>query len=373
MGLINLMGPSVQADMGIPTDLSQRSIAPVVTGKPVYQATEKKGFFERLGSGAMEYLGDPTNRARLAAAFNTMRLNPDPNIARMAQSQIENQQALDLLAKQGNKTAEWLKSVGREDLAKLVAEQPQMAKSAVAEALKAPNTPSAIREYEYARDNFGFKGTYEDFLSAKNPVEGGDIIAGEYAKQIPQAFAGYEERGSVANRQNSALTSLGTMLAGADTGGTAETKAMLRGFASRLGLPYDEAQLANAQSIQAFSRQIVAEELRQNKGPQTDFDAEFASTYLPGLGQEPEANERILKYMKSRNLIDAILGRISSQRSYKYDKDVDLKRFLDTARTSIGATIKQDGEFVTFEEFYNRARLDGASDKEIIEGWMRLH
>lgn len=115
MGLINLMGPSVQADMGIPTDLSPRQKAPIVTGKPVYQAPEKKGFFERLGSGAMEYLGDPTNRARLAAAFNTMRLNPDPNIARMAQSQIENQQALDLLGKQGNKTANALKAAAERE------------------------------------------------------------------------------------------------------------------------------------------------------------------------------------------------------------------------------------------------------------------
>lgn len=115
MGLINLMGPSVQADMGMPTDLYPRQKAPIVTGKPVYQAPEKKGFFEKLGSGAMEYLGDPTNRARLAAAFNTMRLNPDPNIARMAQSQIETQQALDLLGKQGNRTADALEAAAKSE------------------------------------------------------------------------------------------------------------------------------------------------------------------------------------------------------------------------------------------------------------------
>jgi hypothetical protein len=373
MGLINLMGPSVQADMGMPTDLYPRQKAPIVTGKPVYQAPEKKGFFEKLGSGAMEYLGDPTNRARLAAAFNTMRLNPDPNIARMAQSQIETQQALDLLKGQGTRTAEWLKSVGREDLAQLVLQQPAMAKTAVAEALKAPDTPSAIREYEYAKTNFGFKGTYEDFLRAKNPVEGGDIIAGEYAKQLPKSFEGYEDRGSTANRQNTALSSLGRMLAGTETGGTAETKAMLRGFASRLGLPYDEAKLADAQAVQAFSRQIVAEELRQNKGPQTDFDARFAETYLPGIGQEPQANEKILQYMKSRNLIDAVLGRLASQRPYEYEKDIEVKRFLDSARTTIGATVEQNGQFVTFEEFYNKARSGGVSDRQIIEGWMGLH
>jgi len=109
------MGPSVQADMGMPTDLYPRQKAPIVTGKPVYQAPEKKGFFEKLGSGAMEYLGDPTNRARLAAAFNTMRLNPDPNIARMAQSQIETQQALDLLGKQGNRTADALEAAAKSE------------------------------------------------------------------------------------------------------------------------------------------------------------------------------------------------------------------------------------------------------------------
>ena len=162
MGLINLMGPSVQADMGIPTDLYPRQKAPIVTGKPVYEAPEKKGFFERLGSGAMEYLGDPTNRARLAAAFNTMRLNPDPNIARMAQSQIETQQALDLLKGQGTRTAEWLKSVGREDLAQLVLQQPAMAKTAVAEALKKPDVDFSGLSEEAAG---AISGIRKEFMS----------------------------------------------------------------------------------------------------------------------------------------------------------------------------------------------------------------
>lgn len=107
--------------------------APIST--PRGENVQQPSFFERLGSGAMDYLSDPTNRARLAAGFNTMRLNPDPNIAKMAQSQIETAQAMELLKGQGNKTAEWLEANGYKEEAALVRQNPAIAKDVISKVM----------------------------------------------------------------------------------------------------------------------------------------------------------------------------------------------------------------------------------------------
>lgn len=73
-------------------------------------AVQQPGLLSRLGRGAIDYLSDPINRKQLAIGFNAMRLNPDANLARSLQSQIETEQGLRLLRTQGNRTAEALES-----------------------------------------------------------------------------------------------------------------------------------------------------------------------------------------------------------------------------------------------------------------------
>jgi hypothetical protein len=58
-----------------------------------------------LGTGIQNFLDDDEKRARLAIALNSMRLNPDPSLARAMQSQLETAQATRLLSAQGNRTA----------------------------------------------------------------------------------------------------------------------------------------------------------------------------------------------------------------------------------------------------------------------------
>jgi len=50
---------------------------------------EKMGLLERLGKGIQNYRSDPEKMARLQMGFNTMRLNPDPNIAANAANTIK--------------------------------------------------------------------------------------------------------------------------------------------------------------------------------------------------------------------------------------------------------------------------------------------
>ena len=71
-------------------------------------AAQEVGILSRLGRGALDYLSDPINRKQLAIGLNSMRLNPDANLARSLQSQIETEQGMRLLRSQGNKTADAL-------------------------------------------------------------------------------------------------------------------------------------------------------------------------------------------------------------------------------------------------------------------------
>lgn len=101
--------------------------APQQTPQMPQQAPQKQGLLSRLGGGISNYLGDPENRARLAMGFNTMRLNPDPNIAAMAQSRIESSQQQKMLKSQANKTAAVLRAQGQAELADMIEQNPEMA------------------------------------------------------------------------------------------------------------------------------------------------------------------------------------------------------------------------------------------------------
>lgn len=107
--------PTYQAPAPIVDKSTQSSDLPPVQA----QAQPKQNFLQRIGTK----LQDPAYRMQLAAAFNTMRLNPDPNIAQLASDMRKEQRSL-----QGaNKTVQYLRAQGRPDLANIVEQDPTMA------------------------------------------------------------------------------------------------------------------------------------------------------------------------------------------------------------------------------------------------------
>ena len=107
--------PTYQA----PAPIEERSVQS--SSLPPVQPAEqpKPSFMQRIGTK----LKDPAYRAQLAAAFNTMRLNPDPNMAQRASDMRKEQKSL-----QGaNQTVAYLERIGRTDLADLVRQQPSLA------------------------------------------------------------------------------------------------------------------------------------------------------------------------------------------------------------------------------------------------------
>lgn len=192
-----------------PQRAPQPQPAPISTGSPVYQAPQPS-FFERLGSGAMDYLSDPTNRARMAAGFNTMRLNPDPNIARMAQSQIETQQAMGLLKQQGNQTAKALKAAAESETdperksrlmaaAALIEQNPSLAKSAASVLFERPQKPSAFSEKV---DALIANGMSREEAVTTAMTSGGTTINMPSVGTIPPGYrAAYDDAGRVVSME----------------------------------------------------------------------------------------------------------------------------------------------------------------------------
>lgn len=97
------------------------------------QKPEEAGFLSRLGRGALDYLQDPESRARAAMAFNAMRLQPSSGLNTAMQARITGIRGSRQEAQQANRTVQYLKSMGRPDLAEAVEANPSLA----AEALKA--------------------------------------------------------------------------------------------------------------------------------------------------------------------------------------------------------------------------------------------
>ena len=197
--------------------------APAPAAQPQGFRDRMMGIFGEIGSGIQNFLDDDEKRARLAIALNSMRLNPDPNLARAMQSQIERSQELRAAAQSANRTAQFLRDQGRNDLADAVLANPDSWKSALTEfysstsqekfedltpdeiaamglpagtfaqkstltgQVKIPDNQTGLqgttkqREYEFAKAE-GFTGTFTDFLRAGSDTKTTDQRNYEFAQ-----------------------------------------------------------------------------------------------------------------------------------------------------------------------------------------------
>ena len=92
-------------------------------------------FLEKAGSGIKDYFGSEENMANLAIGLNSMRLNPDANLAALMGKKLERLGK----TKGNNKTAEQLRKMGRSDLAEAVESGSMDGKTAWSLAHKAPS------------------------------------------------------------------------------------------------------------------------------------------------------------------------------------------------------------------------------------------
>lgn len=107
----------------------------------------------------------------LALAFNSMRLNPDPNIGQMVDRRAERRSQSEAV----NRTAAWLEAQGRPDLAEAVRRGMIDGAAAFTVMNQKPedNRTALIQNYEYAR-SMGFSGSFEDFM--RSGGGGGSVV-----------------------------------------------------------------------------------------------------------------------------------------------------------------------------------------------------
>ena len=327
----------------------------------------------------MDKAGDFFNEermARMTIALNSMRLNPDPNIAKSMENKLE----LMRKSKGRNATVTKLREKGRNDLADAVESGAMKATDAWTLAFKAP---SAFQEKL-------------DFIKGKTPEEvkkykdlgilGGGVNVNmgdnDYYKAIRQDTAEmqkqYRERGESARSSLNAFNELTKALDNfGETGPQENTIQGIRELAASVGLSglIDEDRLSDGQYLIATKNRMVAEQLRMQKGPQTDFDAEFAGTYIPGLGTSTEANTALMNYSKSVSTQQLLLSKlVSSARMTNPDSAMRIIAKADALALDSPAAMKgKGGKWTTFIEFYNDPDYSKNSGLERMEAWSEIY
>lgn len=137
--------------------------------------------------------------------------------------------------------------------------------------------------------------------------------------------------------------------------------------------------IANAQSFNAVTGDLLIRQMATQKGPQTDRDAQNIRETLPKIGNEAEANKFILSSFK------AINQRKIEQAEF-YDDYLSENQTLDGADKAwreyksstplVSATVKDasSGLPMFFYDFRQKAMAanPGATDEQIAEAWRKL-
>jgi len=354
---------ALQMGVTSPQDLAKKALDELAESAKNNKTPPKDGFFSRVKG----FLGDEEKMMRLAFAFNTLRAKPDAQFATFAADRINK-----LAGTRGaNATIDYLSRMGRPDLAEQVKGGGMTAK----EALTLAELPSDIQGYQYAKQFEGFTGSLEDWMRVKQQqinIGGQNKYQEKLAEMQVKQIEEYRTAGNNARSVMDQLMNFQANAAGIETGPYEQRIQALRQFAASIGLPADKAKLTEGQSIAAASNALVAEQLRLNKGPQTDFDAEFTKSFVPSLGNTPEANQRIINYLLSVNRLKGIYADLADS-VITGDPARDRKELskINKYNSNVAAVAKNDaGEWITFEKFHEN--LSGKYDDEtILNEWIK--
>jgi hypothetical protein len=237
---------------------------------------------------------------RIALAANTLRMEPDQNLAQMIQIRQE-QRGEKATA---NRTAQWLMSQGRDDLAQALMTGALDAKTAVATALTpAADTRTAmIQNYEYWLSQ---GKTEEEAQALARAGAGGSVtnvnmadesqtnLNKELAKAEGATIATYLKQGPIAAGSMQDLTLLDEVL----------QYAPQDPITGRLVEMFPGVSSAGAAAQSIIKR--VAPTLRaEGSGSTSDIEYAGMLNSLPALQNYPEANSAIVAMMKAKAAID---------------------------------------------------------------------
>lgn len=238
----------------------------------------------------------------LALAFNSMRMNPDQNLAQIVQNRQEQRAG----ERATNRTAQWLMSQGREDLAQALLSGAVDAKTAAAVALTPAkdDRTAMIQNYEYwlaqgkspdeaqALARAGSGGTVID-------MSGGGKFEEGFAKGDAELLGTVYASGLQAQRNLGRIDQLERLLASAPTG----MQGALTLAAGQFGINTEG--LSEAQAAQALINSLVPEQRAPGSGPMSDADLELFKQSLPRIINQPGGNALIIDTMRKIAQYDA--------------------------------------------------------------------
>ena len=339
-------------------------------------------------------VNDPTFMDRLALGFNTMRLNPDQQLASILGERIKTASQVGRQNKTAQRVAIELQNQGRFKEAAMVEANPEIAKDMLA-ALMKPTKSFLTLSGAQANKILG-SDVFKPDQAVKLDQSTGEISAiggggtnitnvlpsdqretetqKGWGQQLIKRTQAYQEAGRNSNTLLQGVRNLQATLEGIDQGPLEEREYQLRKFAASIGFPVDRVKLTQGQKATAVGGAMVIEQLRLNKGPQTDFDAQFQAKVLPGLGQTAEANQDLVEYMTSIHLLNTIYGREAGKaQGLEYKDGNAILSPLDELSTTVPAVAKIDGKWVQFSKYYEKSKsLNPEADGlEIVKNWKR--
>jgi len=194
----------------------------------------------------------------------------------------------------------------------LLAAQRDIAKTLFTRALDEAKPSEKIRTLQAIKAESGYQGTILDLekeikAAGKTTVNVGDTADTAYAKQSAKDFAEMNRKmieGAQQSRMKlGTLSRMGQLLSDPNiyTGTGAQQVLSAKKLAKAIGV--DVGDVSGPEAIQAIGNQFALE-LRNPAGgagmpgAMSDKDREFLQASVPGLGQTPEGNRKIVDYMK---------------------------------------------------------------------------
>ena len=339
-------------------------------------------------------MNDPALMSRLALGFNTMRLNPDAQLAAVLGDRIKTASQIGRQNKTAERVAVELQNQGRFKEAAMVEANPEIAKDMLAALMKPTKSfltvtgaqankmlgsdvfkPDQILSFDSETRKFSEIGGGGTNITNVLPSDQRETETQKgWGKELIERTKSYQQAGQTSNALLQNIRNLQATLEGIDQGPLEQREYKLRNFAASIGFPVDRVKLTQGQTATAVGSAMVIEQLRLNKGPQTDFDAQFQSTVLPGLGMTAGTNQQLVEYMTSIHLLNTIYGREAGKaQGLEYKDGNAILKPLDELSTTVPAVAKIEGKWVQFSKYYEKSKsLNPQADGlEIVKNWKR--
>jgi hypothetical protein len=344
---------------------------------------DDNGFFDQVGGFLTDLFGDEERMTRMALAFNSMRLQPDQGLATVLGKRLEtlgtqrkDNATIAMLLKDGSpeaiRAANYIRMGGDAKTALKNFRKAGTVKVMTGAQLKSEYgietpDPTALYNYDTVTGKLsGVGGPSKTILQMGN-----EALTGAIYRDIGDQRTAFIEEGKSSRGRLDAYNRIGNLLRTTDQGRFAETKQDVRKILDTIGLgdAIDVDQYQNATSLQAATNQLVAEELRANKGPQTDFDARFSQSYIPNIQNPAEANKAMVKFGQSKAEGQTVFGRIANKiRSTDPDVENKMAALNEMALTFNNVIFAPNGTPLYFIDWANANR--GEDPVTIMSQWV---